>query len=151
MKTVAAALVTFVQRFGSALNLNPHSHALIIDGVYVDGEAGPEFVPAPPLSDDDVQQIVETTAQRVVRLLQRRGLLEEGNTDPLMEQEPLLATITAASIQGRWPPASVPASPCVPSADADPGTLSAYPSFIAPRYTQKNGPQRPRKASKALD
>ncbi len=93
--------VTFVQRFGSALNLNHHSHVLMIDGVYADGEDGPEFVPAPPLSDDDVQQIVETTAQRVVRLLQRRGLLEDGNTDPLMEQEPLLATITAASIQGQ--------------------------------------------------
>ncbi len=73
----------------------------MIDWVYVDGEAGPEFVPAPPLSDDDVQQIVETTARPVVRLLQRRGLLEEGNTDPLMAQEPLLATITAASIQGQ--------------------------------------------------
>ncbi len=55
-------------------------------------------MPAPPLSDDDVQQIIETTAQRVVRLLQRRGLVEEGNTDPLMEQEPLLATITAAYV-----------------------------------------------------
>ena len=54
-----------------------------------------------PLKDDDVQQIVETTAQRVVRLLQRRGLLAEGAADPLMEQEPLLATITAASIQGQ--------------------------------------------------
>ena len=73
----------------------------MIDGVYVDGEDGPEFVPAPPLSDDDVQQIVETTAQRVVRLLQRRGLLEEGHADPLLEQEPLLATLTAASIQGQ--------------------------------------------------
>jgi hypothetical protein len=31
----------------------------------VDGEDGPEFVPAPPPSDDDVQQVVETTAQRV--------------------------------------------------------------------------------------
>ncbi len=77
----------------------------------VDGEDGPEFVLAPPLSDDDVQQIVETTAQRVVRLLPRRGLLEEGNTDPLMEQEPLLATIRAASIQGQVAPASVPANP----------------------------------------
>ena len=56
---------------------------------------------APILSDDDVQQIVETTARRVVRLLQRRGLLEEGHVDPLWEQEPLLATITAASIQGQ--------------------------------------------------
>ena len=39
-------------------------------GVYVTGEDGwPSFVRAPQLTDDDVQQIVETTAKRVVRLL----------------------------------------------------------------------------------
>ena len=43
----------------------------------------------------------ETTANRVVRLLQRRGLLEEDTVDPLWEEEPLLATITAASVQGQ--------------------------------------------------
>jgi len=58
------------------------------------------FVPAPPLTDDDVLAIVETTAQRVIRLCQRRGLFEEGSTDPLWEQEPLLAQISAASVQG---------------------------------------------------
>ena len=44
--------------------------------------------------------MVETTARRVVRLLQRRGLLEQGASDPLWEDEPLLAELTAASIQG---------------------------------------------------
>ena len=71
------------------------------DGVYVtsaDGE--PTFVRAPGLSDDDVRQIVETTANREVRLWQRRGLLEGDTVDPLWEEEPLLATITAASVQG---------------------------------------------------
>ncbi len=72
------------------------------DGVYVPGADGtPTFVRAPRLTDDDVQQVVETTAKRVVCLLQRRGLLEEGNVDPLWEEEPLLATITAASVQGQ--------------------------------------------------
>ena len=42
-----------------------------------------------------------TDAKRVVRLLQRRGVLEEGNVDPLWQDEPLLATITAASVQGQ--------------------------------------------------
>ncbi len=56
---------------------------------------------APQLSDDDVQRIVETTAKRVVRLLQRRGVLEKDDVDPLWEEEPLLATITAASVQGQ--------------------------------------------------
>ena len=67
--------VTFVQRFGSALNLNPHFHVLMLDGVYVSSEEGatPEFVPAPPLGDGDVQRIA---AHRLVRLLQQRGILD---------------------------------------------------------------------------
>ena len=38
--------VTFIQRFGSALNLTPHLHMLTLDGVYAakDGEA-PRFYP----------------------------------------------------------------------------------------------------------
>lgn len=83
------------------MNLNPHVHVLMLDGVYVREEDGiPFFVPAPPLTDDDVRAIVETTAKRVVRLCQRRGLFEAGVTDPLWEQEPLLAQISAASVQG---------------------------------------------------
>ena len=64
--------VTFVQRFGSSLNVNPHIHVLTFDGVYVDGEEGPEFVPPPPLTDDDVQQIVQTSAHRIIRLCPAR-------------------------------------------------------------------------------
>ena len=68
--------------------------SLMPDGVYVTGADGtPSFVRAPQLTDDEVQ--------RVVRLLQRRGVLEEGNVDPLWQDEPLLATITAASVQGQ--------------------------------------------------
>ena len=60
--------VTFVQRFGSSLNINPHLHVLMLDGVYIAEEQGPEFVPAPPMGDDDVQQIVQTAARRIIRL-----------------------------------------------------------------------------------
>ena len=65
--------VTFVQRFGSALNLNPHFHVLMLDGVYVIGAEGaaPEFVPVPALQDSDVQRIVELAAHRLVRSLQQ--------------------------------------------------------------------------------
>ena len=43
---------------------------------------------------------METTDKRVIRLCQRRGQFEEGAVDPYWEQEPLLAEITAASVQG---------------------------------------------------
>ena len=101
--TVQCGSVTFVQRFGSALNLNPHFHVLMLDGVYACGLAGaaPVFVPAPPLRDADVQRIVETAAHRLVRLLQQRGILAEAAVDTLAEKEPLLAALSAASIQGQ--------------------------------------------------
>ena len=73
------------------------------DGVYVTGpEGAPVFVAAPALTDQDVQGIVETTAQRVVRLLQRRGLLEQDGVDPLWDEEPLLASLSQ-SHAGGWP------------------------------------------------
>ena len=93
--------VAFVQRFGSALNVNPHFHVIVPDGVFVEGPDGdPVFVAAPPLTDKDVQRIAETTAARIVRLLQQRGLLEPDSVDPLWQNEPLLASLTAASVQG---------------------------------------------------
>ena len=92
--------VTFVQRFGSSLNLNPHVHVLMLDGVYVDGEEAPVFVAAPPLSDQAVQQIVETSARRIIRLCTKRGLLDDTAADPLADEEPVLAALTVASVRG---------------------------------------------------
>ena len=92
--------VTFVQRFGSALNLNPHFHVLMLDGVYVEGDQEPVFVPAPAVSDADVQRIVETTARRIIRLCEKRGLLDDSQVDPLDDESPLLAAIAAASVRG---------------------------------------------------
>ncbi len=94
--------MTFVQRFGSSINLNPHFHVLFFDGVYVSAADGgtPVFAAAPPLADEDVQEIVETAAQRIVRLLQRRGLLDDSLVDELSEPEPLQAALSPASVQG---------------------------------------------------
>ena len=75
----------------------------MLDGVYAtadDGDA-PVFVPAPAMSDEDVQQIVETAASRIVRLLQRRGILDDAQVDELADEAPLLAAISAASVQGQ--------------------------------------------------
>ena len=75
----------------------------MLDGVYACREEGvaPVFVPAPPLRDDDVQRIGETAAHRLVRLLPQRGVLDEAVGDALAEKEPLLAALSAASIQGQ--------------------------------------------------
>jgi len=94
--------VSVLQRYGSALNLNPHLHVLIADGVWVAGaDGGPTLVAVAPPTDADIQQLIERSAARVVRLLQRRGLLDREAPDPLAQEQPLLAALTAASIQGR--------------------------------------------------
>jgi len=94
--------VTFAQRFGSALNVNVHFHALLLDGVYVDNDGGdaPPFVETGDSQDDDIRNLVETIAARVLRLLARRGVIDEDEVlpDPMTEQSPTLAQMTAASV-----------------------------------------------------
>ena len=51
--------VTFVQRFGDALNLNVHFHSLLLDGVYASEQDGAlRFHPLPPPDDADVARVV---------------------------------------------------------------------------------------------
>jgi hypothetical protein len=64
------AAVTFVQRFGSALNLNPHLHVLVADGVFLCREDGstPSFVPTPPPTRRALAAVLQTVAARVARI-----------------------------------------------------------------------------------
>jgi hypothetical protein len=73
--------VTFVQRFGDALNLNVHFHTLALDGVYdPDDPRGIRFRPLPPPENGDVARVAARIARRLARLLERRGLA--GDDDP---------------------------------------------------------------------
>jgi len=56
--------VTFVQRFGGALNLNVHFHSLLLDGVYASGPDGAlRFLPLPPPEDAEVERVVGQVAR----------------------------------------------------------------------------------------
>ncbi len=67
------AAVTFIQRFGSALNLTPHFHSLVLDGVYPGPAHSPgPFLPLPPPETDDVARVMAGTARRVMRLVEAR-------------------------------------------------------------------------------
>ena len=93
--------VTFIQRFGSALNLNVHFHTLALDGVYTyvtDLTESPRFLPLPPPSEDEVARVLSGTARRIHRLLEARV---DGDDDALARDEPLLAHLTAASLRTR--------------------------------------------------
>jgi hypothetical protein len=58
--------VVVAQRFGSALNLNLHFHALVLDGVYAspDPFTRPRFHPAKPLTDRDVEELTSLLHRR---------------------------------------------------------------------------------------
>ncbi len=97
--------VTFVQRFGDALNLNLHFHSLVLDGVYAPGPEGQmRFHPLPPPDDAEVARVAGRVARGIARRLEKEGLGPEADpaeADPLAAEEPLLADLYAASIQGR--------------------------------------------------
>src|SRR5437667_9497592 len=105
LKLSQCGAVTFVQRWGDALNLAPHFHSLVIHGVYAaDGNGEPAFHQLPAPEDGDVVRVAALVAQRVESLLKRRGLGPDGASDTaeaLSRDEPGLAAIYSASISGR--------------------------------------------------
>lgn len=79
--------VTLIQRFGSALNLNVHLHMLFLDGAYACRGSGAAFNRARRPSDAELTQLLETLSRRVVRLLERRGLLIADPECPALDFE----------------------------------------------------------------
>jgi len=79
---VATGAVTLIQRFGSALNLNSHLHMLFLDGAYrFDGNKA-RFHRARRASHDELVQLLDTLSRRIIRVLERRGLLIADPVDP---------------------------------------------------------------------
>ncbi len=63
----ATGAVTLIQRFGSALNLNVHFHALVLDGAYLVGTEPPVFRRIEPPRQEELQALVERLAERIGR------------------------------------------------------------------------------------
>ena len=92
--------VTFIQRFGDALDLNPHFHSLVLDGAYVVRHGRFEgFVQIAAPSDEDVAGIAVQVAKRVVRMLRRRGKVEDDEVTPVEDDGSMLLPCMAASVQ----------------------------------------------------
>jgi hypothetical protein len=93
--------VTFIQRFGSALNLNVHFHTLVLDGVYPyepDRRGPGRFFPLPPPEPDEIGRVLAGAARRIQRLIEDR---HAGDEDALARDEPLMALLAAASVRTR--------------------------------------------------
>jgi Putative transposase/Transposase zinc-binding domain len=103
--------VTFIQRFGSAINLNLHFHCVFLEGVYLDRTAQglkPRFLKGEPPSDADITAVVQKISRRVIRKLWQFGYLEAGivaavatGYDPLVDDAPEFARTMATSVQQR--------------------------------------------------
>ncbi len=93
--------VTFIQRFGSALNLNLHFHTLALDGVYTYevGHGQPtRFLALPPPDAHEVARVLAGAARRIQRVIEARA---GDDADALARDEPLLALLAAASLRTR--------------------------------------------------
>ena len=69
--------VSFLHRFGSALNHHVHLHACATDGVFVpNGDGPPAFLPTRPLTAADLAAITERVRRRVIRWFRRSRFLD---------------------------------------------------------------------------
>jgi hypothetical protein len=67
--------VAILQRFGAALNLNVHVHALVLDGVYVeDGQGGLRFHALPAPLDEEMDAVHVAGRHGCSRSVRARGI-----------------------------------------------------------------------------
>jgi hypothetical protein len=88
------------QRFGSALNLNIHQHMIALEGVYAVGKSGnAKFQRVKAPNQTELQTLLNRVIQRVVRRLEKEGLLIPDPEQPWLAldfHEPL-DSLSAAS------------------------------------------------------
>ena len=80
--------VTLIQRFGSALNLNPHLHMLFLDGAYTFDDEAPRFHRVAAPTQAELQRLLHAIATRVTRALEKQGLLLRDEETPSLDIEP---------------------------------------------------------------
>jgi len=100
-----------VQRVGSDLRLNPHLHAIMVDGVFSANSDSVVFHPLGRLDDSDIADLLQVIRVRVVNFLVRRGVVESRDELTLLDggaddADPSLAQLALAAVSG-----SIPAGP----------------------------------------
>jgi hypothetical protein len=74
--------ISFLHRFGSALNHHVHPHACVTDGVFRPAadearrDAPPAFLPARPITQADLAVLTERVRRRVIRWFRMQRLLD---------------------------------------------------------------------------
>jgi len=97
---VMPGAVSFLHEAGSALNLNPHTHSLVPDGVFAfEPEQPASFVELPPPAQREVEGVLATIVRRVNRLLEREAQPSEREADA--ELDDALAQAQARAVGPR--------------------------------------------------
>ncbi len=83
--TARLGAVSFLHRFGSALNEHIHFHCCVIDGVFEPGQGDEEAVRfrEAALTDADVQWVQARVRQRVLRWFVRQGYLDKDDAQEM--------------------------------------------------------------------
>jgi hypothetical protein len=101
--------VTVVQRTSADLRLNPHLHAILLDGAFAPGNDGTlHFHALPSLSSGQVADLMQAVRVRILRFLARRGIIHDLRElavadAEFAEREPALAALASASVSGVAP------------------------------------------------
>ena len=88
--------ITFLHRFGSALNHHVHLHACVTDGVFMasvtddttDNNNPVQFIPARPITPGDLDALTERVRRRLIRWYKRRGFLDTEAAADLLSWNP---------------------------------------------------------------
>jgi hypothetical protein len=108
-RDILTGAVTGIQRYGGAINLNPHLHTMALDGVYIrDEEEGTlTWKSLPEPTDDELHEVLDRTRKRIRDFLVRKGFTafapdptEEGQDPPEadLEEPSLFDTVQSSSI-----------------------------------------------------
>jgi hypothetical protein len=80
--------VSFLHRFGSALNHHVHLHACATDGVFVPTcDRPPAFLPARAITQADLAALTERVRRRVVRWFRMQRLLDADAAADMLARE----------------------------------------------------------------
>ncbi len=74
--------VSFIQRFGSRLNLHIHFHCVVLDGLFYSDEKGTlQFADVYNLGKEDSDKVEARVRKRVLSLFKRRAILTEEQSE----------------------------------------------------------------------
>jgi len=109
VKKPALGAITFIQNWGSALNLTPHYHVLLMESVYESiDEENPRIRNLNKWENIDIQEVMQEIVSKVIKYLIKKGylndqeeILENPLIDQLFEDHSDLTTSLQSSLQNR--------------------------------------------------